>query len=314
MEKPLVSICCTTYNHAQFIRQCLDGFMMQQTSFPFEVLIHDDASTDGTADIIREYEAKYPGIIKPIYQTENQYSKGVKISATYQFPRAQGKYIAMCEGDDYWTDPHKLQKQVDFLESNPGYSLCSHCYSIYDEETREWSLDDGGKFLSDGVEGITFDYEFNLLKVWLAQTLTMVFRRESLELSVFSRYKFPMNVHLIYHVLKNGKGYCFNFNAAVYREHTGGVWAKKTSRYQASKAYENHKELYTKNKNDSVLKKIARDRLVRYYNSVIKPDIAEKKITKEIFLRLVSFVRDELRLFGLKHIKTKMLAFLTGKT
>ena len=100
---PLVSICCITYNHAPYIRQCLDGFMMQQTNFTFEVLIHDDASTDGTADIIREYESKYPDIIKPIYQTENQYSKGVKVSATFNFPRAKGKYIAMCEGDDYWT-------------------------------------------------------------------------------------------------------------------------------------------------------------------------------------------------------------------
>ena len=87
---------------------------MQKTDFPFEILIHDDASTDGTADIIREYEAKYPDIIKPIYQTENQYSKGIKVSQVYQFPRAKGKYIALCEGDDYWTDPYKLQKQVDF--------------------------------------------------------------------------------------------------------------------------------------------------------------------------------------------------------
>ena len=119
----LVSICCITYNHAPYIRQCLDGFIMQKTNFKYEILIHDDASTDGTADIIREYEAKYPDIFKPIYQTENQYSKGKNISATYNWPRAIGKYIAQCEGDDYWTDPLKLQKQVDFLEANPAYGL-----------------------------------------------------------------------------------------------------------------------------------------------------------------------------------------------
>ena len=112
----LVSICCITYNHEKYIRDAIEGFLMQKTDFPFEVLIHDDASTDGTADIIREYETKYPDIIKPIYQTENQYSKGIKISATYNYPRAKGKYIALCEGDDYWIDPYKLQKQVDFLE------------------------------------------------------------------------------------------------------------------------------------------------------------------------------------------------------
>lgn len=125
-KTPFVSIVCNTYNHVNFIRQCLDGFIMQQTSFPFEILVHDDASTDGTAEIVREYERNYPDLIKPIYQKENQYSKGVKVSLTYQYSRAKGKYIALCEGDDYWTDPLKLQKQVDFLEQNAGYTMiCS---------------------------------------------------------------------------------------------------------------------------------------------------------------------------------------------
>jgi len=122
----LVSICCLTFNHQNYIRQCLDGFMVQQTNFKFEVLIHDDASTDNTATIVREYEHKYPAIIKPIYQTENQYSNGIKPSIKFQFPRVKGKYIAMCEGDDYWTDPLKLQKQVDFMESHPNLSFCFH--------------------------------------------------------------------------------------------------------------------------------------------------------------------------------------------
>lgn len=122
-SKPIVSICCLSYNHAPYIRQCLDGFMMQKTTFPFEVLIHDDASTDGTQAIIREYESKYPDIVKPIYQKENQYSKGIKVSAVYQYPRVRGKYVAMCEGDDFWIDSLKLQKQVDFLENNLDYVL-----------------------------------------------------------------------------------------------------------------------------------------------------------------------------------------------
>ena len=97
----LVSISCLTYNHFPYIRQCLNGFIMQRTTFAFEVLIHDDASTDGTAEIIREYELRYPNIVKPIYQIENQYSKGVKVQLVYNYPRAKGKYIAFCEGDDY---------------------------------------------------------------------------------------------------------------------------------------------------------------------------------------------------------------------
>ena len=136
----LVSICCITYNHAPFIRQCLNGFVMQKTKFPFEILIHDDASTDGTQEIIREYEQKYPDIIKPIYQAENQYSKGIKINLTYNLPRAKGKYIAFCEGDDYWTAPDKLQKQVDFLESHLDYVMCSHRYRLYFQ--KEGRIDD----------------------------------------------------------------------------------------------------------------------------------------------------------------------------
>src|SRR5690606_34510298 len=101
----LVSISCLTFNHEKYIRRCLEGFIRQKTEFPFEVLIHDDASTDKTSDIIKEYEVDFPHLLKPIYQTENQYSKGISISSTYNFPRARGRYIAMCEGDDYWTDP-----------------------------------------------------------------------------------------------------------------------------------------------------------------------------------------------------------------
>lgn len=119
-----VSVVCNVFNHAPYLRDALDGFVMQQTDFPFEVLVHDDASTDGSADIIREYEEKYPDIIKPIYQTVNQYSQKIPINKTYQLPRIRGEYVAVCEGDDYWTDPQKLQKQHDFLAAHPDYSMC----------------------------------------------------------------------------------------------------------------------------------------------------------------------------------------------
>ena len=122
----MVSICCTVYNHEKYLRKCLDGFVMQKTNFKYEILIHDDASTDSSANIIREYEKKYPDIIKPIYQSENQYSQGIKISWTYQYPRVKGKYIALCEGDDYWSDNHKLQKQFNALEKHSDCVFCTH--------------------------------------------------------------------------------------------------------------------------------------------------------------------------------------------
>ena len=122
----MVSIHCLAYNHERYIAEAIEGFLMQKTSFAFEVLIHDDASTDHTADIIRKYEKEYPDIIKPIYQKENQYSKHISIFRNYQLPRLKGKYYAICEGDDYWTDPDKLQKQFEAMEEHPEVDICSH--------------------------------------------------------------------------------------------------------------------------------------------------------------------------------------------
>ena len=121
-----VSVMCNAYNHELYIEDALKGFVMQKTNFLFEVLVHDDASTDRTADIIREYEKKYPDLIKPIYQTENQYSKNSTIIGDLQRSRAKGKYFAICEGDDYWTDPYKLQKQFDAMEAHPEIDICAH--------------------------------------------------------------------------------------------------------------------------------------------------------------------------------------------
>ncbi len=129
MSDPEVSVICNTYNHGKYIRESLEGFLMQRTDFAFEVLVHDDASTDDTADIIRGFQADYPEIVKPIFQTENQYSKGGGINKRFQFPRAKGQYIAYCEGDDYWTDPEKLQKQYDALEAHPEVDMCGHTTS-----------------------------------------------------------------------------------------------------------------------------------------------------------------------------------------
>ena len=137
----MVTIRCLTYNHEQYIRQCLDGFVMQKTNFRFEAIVHDDASTDGTVEIIREYAEKYPDIIKPIFETENQYSKRDGSIGRIMNEHTHGKYIAICEGDDYWTDPYKLQKQVDFLESHPDYVMCSHRHNDYIQETGEMLYD-----------------------------------------------------------------------------------------------------------------------------------------------------------------------------
>ncbi|SFF60242.1 Glycosyltransferase involved in cell wall bisynthesis [Salegentibacter agarivorans] len=130
MDKVSVSICCLTYNHEHYIEECLKGFLMQQTNFSFEILIHDDASTDNTLEIITNYEKKHPELFRVVKQNVNQFSQGIQPFFKFLFPIANGKYIAYCEGDDFWTDPLKLQKQVDFMERNEHIQICSTNYNI----------------------------------------------------------------------------------------------------------------------------------------------------------------------------------------
>ena len=187
---PLVSIRCLVYNHEPYLRQCLDGFVMQKTNFPFEAIVHDDASTDGSAAIIREYAEKYPDIIKPIYETENQYSKhdGSLARAMDAAMHPASKYVALCEGDDYWTDPEKLQIQVDFLERHPDYSMCFHrANTVIHESGEEMHRKPGDTFRSIGNR----DYESTeLFSVWTIPTASMVYRKECQYYPLKRRYRY----------------------------------------------------------------------------------------------------------------------------
>jgi len=179
-QNPLVSIVCESFNHEPYLRQCLDGFVMQKTNFAFEILIHDDASSDKSQDIIREYIAKYPEQDwQPILQTENQWSKGVGIWRNIQFPRAQGKYIAICEGDDYWTDPLKLQKQIDILEGDPSLMGCCTNRCLVDKYGVKY--EDGKAYLIPGKKSCRVSlrdfFKYNVLY----PTASVVFRNNHYE-------------------------------------------------------------------------------------------------------------------------------------
>jgi len=220
----MVSICCATYNHEKYIAQALDGFLMQKTDFNFEVIVHDDASTDGTAGIVRAYAEANSNSIKPIFQTENQYSKGVGIHLTYLWPNAQGKYIAQCEGDDYWTDPYKLQKQVDFMESRADCSLCVHSAELVSAIT--------GKTLSH-IKPSSYSRMFSTKEViegggGLFATNSMLFLKECIkELPPFFHTApvgdYPLTVVLA----TQGNVYFLEDSMSAYRVNTPGSWSDR---------------------------------------------------------------------------------------
>lgn len=210
----LVTIICTAYNHEKYISDAIDGFLMQKTNFDYEVLIHDDASTDKTADIIRKYAREYPEIVIPIIQEKNQVSQGVQIYKEYLYPKGKGKYFAICEGDDYWTDETKLQKQIDFLETHQDYSMCCHNSTRLHSNTGELVVENPVK-----EEGDVTPYEIILepYKTWIA-TASLVFRREL----AFNRpaffAKLPVgDMQLRLHCFTKGRVYYFKKPMSVYR-------------------------------------------------------------------------------------------------
>lgn len=228
---PLVSIRCLVYNHEPYLRQCLDGFVMQKTNFPFEAIVHDDASTDGSAAIIREYAEKYPDIIKPIYETENQYSKhdGSMHRIIDAAVHPKSKYIALCEGDDYWTDPNKLQIQVDFLEAHPDYSLAVHEYQEWDEEKKSFRPH-RIKFLENTTEDLTLTLDDFATGVFFTKTLTCVYRRDSLLNSKYTKYSAKYDMTLFYALMTQGKCRLFNRVMGCYRIQPNSITSSQNIR------------------------------------------------------------------------------------
>ena len=211
---PLVSVVCTTYNHEKYICQCLDGFVMQKTTFPIEIIVHDDASTDGTVRIVKEYEEKYPNLFNNIYRTENWYSQGKNIWEYLFTQKARGKYIAICEGDDYWIDPYKLQKQVDFLEGHPEYGLVHTEYKMLNESKNFFVRKKRHKFDSSDVTKDILRWRYGI------GTLTILFRRKLLtEIpKLFTKQEFPMgDLPLWIEISSKSKIYFCSDTTSVYR-------------------------------------------------------------------------------------------------
>lgn len=222
-QRPLVSVMTKAYNHELYIRDCLEGFLKQKTNFPVEYIIHDDASTDHTADIIREYYEKRPDLFHVIIQRENQFSQK-KPTSPWIYEMTQGKYIAVCEGDDYWIDPLKLQKQFDFMEANTNYSFCFHNAIIQNMRTGKMETMNKRKIKSNMLQlgGIMSNGGGGI------PSASMFYRKDKREnFMIYAKNcpvgDFPLKICLAH----NGKVHYFHETMSVYRLFSRGSWSER---------------------------------------------------------------------------------------
>lgn len=229
ISSPLVTIWCLAYNHEAYIEQALDSFLMQKTDFPFEIVVHDDVSSDRTAEIIKKYTEKFPSIIHPIYETENQYSKQDGSLRRIKYASIKGKYVALCEGDDYWCDETKIQRQAEALEKNPQCSISFCKTQCIEKSGRKRSevipskdiFEEGIVTLQDLVHS-----EFGC-GYWTFHTSGFFYRSElelgyinimEKEFKVFPYGDMPLQLYC----LLNGKGYYIDKIQTCYRKMSGG--------------------------------------------------------------------------------------------
>lgn len=272
MKAPLVSVCCITYNHAPFIRKAIEGFLMQKVNFPIEYIIAEDCSTDNTLAICKSYAEKYPDIIRII---TSEHNVGGIENERRAMLAAKGRYIALCEGDDYWTDPLKLQKQVDFLESHPDYSVTFHRYKIHYLNEDRWENDNiGCLFEGKDIEGVEIN-TYMFLHRWITQYLTMVYRKSAFDINLIDRYKYYRDSHLIYHLLEAGKGYVFGFDGGVYNKTGNGIYSQ-LSMYNTQKVQiAVFEELWKQNNDKRVREMYAMN--VKYMIGIFKHDKEHKR-------------------------------------
>ncbi|TYB80255.1 glycosyltransferase family 2 protein [Bizionia gelidisalsuginis] len=266
--RPLLSICCTTFNHVKYVKETIEGFLTQQTNFPIEIIIHDDASTDGTADIIKEYASKDDRIVT-ILQDENQYSKKIKPWRNFVFPKAKGKYIALCEGDDYWTDPLKLQKQVDFLEANNDFALCFHNSKKYFQGTDTFEINTASAEVPNVTTSVDLaDYNY-------IATPTVVMRND-FKLSPWFDLMPVGDWPLFFIQVQDKKIMKLDDYMCVYRIHDKGIWSSASEQQRLEMDINTIKPIL-----DNVdLPKVANTALNKKYKEKVR---ALKKLNKKPF-------------------------------
>lgn len=293
---PTLTICCIAYNHVNFIEDALNGFLTQRTIFPFEVIVHDDASTDGTREIIEKYQSKYPKIIKTIFQRENQYSKGRRALGFFQGV-SDAKYLAVCEADDYWSDSKKLQKQVDYLEEHPECVITGHDAFIIDdsgEMLKNSKLPDihkrdyTAKELAEGKAWIlTMSWVYRNVVPDFAPERNMVRNGDNFFTSILGQY--------------GGSHYHSDIKPSAYRVHAGGVWSSATNEEKLDDQTNTWFWMY------------------RYYKRIGKPELADVYFSRfqTIVFRNSSVLKlakaTFVKLFMINSVKAKLREVLGQK-
>jgi glycosyltransferase involved in cell wall biosynthesis len=217
--EPLVDVNIAVYNHAPYLERTLEGVLNQKTNFRFRVLVGDDCSTDGSIEILQEYEKKYPDLVEVIYQKKNIGLLSSERNGIILLRKSTAKYIALLDGDDYWIDSFKLQKQVEFLEENPEFAICFHQAKIeYDDEPDRLAYSNS----KSQQEVTTFS---DLARGEYIYTSTCVFRNGD-----FRRYPERFNCYLNnytidLHNAQFGKIKYMKEVMSVYRVHKGGIWS-----------------------------------------------------------------------------------------
>lgn len=312
-EEIIVSVCMITYNHEKFIREAIEGVLMQKTTFPIELIIGEDCSTDLTRKIVEEYAEKYPKLIRILLPEENL---GMSENFIETMQAARGKYIALCEGDDYWTDPYKLQKQVDFLDNNKKYDLCSHKFDILDNEFKEEHISRFSPIISDDLNGVEFSFKDNL-KEWHSQTLTLVFRSDVFNQFDLSGFKNFCDFHLCYLMTMKKFAYCMNFVGAVYRLNDGGVFSKQSLERKTYLGYYTTKDLYN-NINDGLAKDIYIENRKAFFENFLRLSLLKKHYSfvlfRELFCYLIEDVKEKGFVFFTFSIKKLILSVLKSVT
>ncbi|MAD43069.1 MAG: glycosyl transferase family 2 [Arcobacter sp.] len=277
LSNPKVSICCITFMHENYISQALDSFLMQETSFPFEIIVRDDGSSDKTAEIIRQYQKKYSKIIKPILEPENTYSKGIRATPAV-FKKAIGEYIALCEGDDYWTDKDKLQIQVNFLDNNKEYNGSFHdSLNMYDDESKN-DLRIGNRDIDEDVDTASLIYENNIA------TASLIFRNNLGELPKYYQETKKGDYAVAVRVSEFGKLKYIPRAMSIYRIHEGGIWSLKKQEFHELEAIKFYNLLYIYFKNNNLRKVIT------------------IKINFSYYRQSINYIRNEQIIFSIKNI------------